>query len=571
MIYKVSYQYPTQQYIDFELIIEKNRQDLLELQLPAWRPGRYELQNFAKNIQRFTVEDGQGKALPFQKVTKDRWQVSTGGASTVVVKYNYFARQMDAGGSWLDENQLYINWITCGLAIAGREQESYRIQLNIPEHYQVAGSMQQDDQGYWLAENFDALVEKPMIASGSLLHHSFQVGIHTFHLWFQGNVQPDFETITQQFQAYTKEQIDLFGEFPCKEYHYLYQILPYKHYHGVEHSDCTVITLGPDELFDSEVMYNDFLGVSSHELFHTWNIKRIRPAEMWPYDYSRENYFRTGFIAEGITTYYGDYLLARSGVWDVSFYFEELNKLFKRHFENFGRHNLSVADSSYDLWLDGYSRGIPNRKTSIYVKGAIAAIILDLEIRKHTHNQQTLDDVMRALWSEFAQQGRGFTEEDYQALVNRIARTDMQQYFEECIYGNVPLENRLKEALDFIGCTLHESSPENLTEKHFGFKVARQNGNCTVDVIAPHSPAMDTLCLGDEIIAFNGKKVTDNLNSLLKETDLVEIAFFRNNLLHKRTLKKEGPFFTTFEIDFQENRSQAQKDNFRLWLKQEGN
>ena len=212
------------------------------------------------------------------------------------------------------------------------------------------------------AENYEQLVDSPLIASPNLKLASYEVNGIPFYIWIQGDCTPDWSRIIQDFTAFTQEQITLFGDFPVQDYHFLNQLLPYKYYHGVEHSNSTVITLGPAELLMSKSLYKDFVGVSLHELFHTWNIKKIRPQEMMPYDYTQENYFRTGYVAEGLTTYYGDYLLARAGVYTADEYFEELNGVLSKHFNDYGHQHYSVADSSFDLWLDGYKPGVPDRK-----------------------------------------------------------------------------------------------------------------------------------------------------------------------------------------------------------------
>jgi predicted metalloprotease with PDZ domain len=172
--------------------------------------------------------------------------------------------------------------------------------------------------------------------------------------------------------------------------------------------------LGPGNEFVNKDWYDEFLGISSHELFHTWNIKSIRPVEMMPYDYSKENYSRLGFVAEGVTTYYGDFLLYRSGVFSDADYFKTFNEQLQKHFDNFGRFNLSVADSSFDTWLDGYNPGVPNRKVSIYTEGCLIAFMTDICIRKQTSNAHSLDDVMRALFTEFGKKKIGYSENDYQ-------------------------------------------------------------------------------------------------------------------------------------------------------------
>ena len=200
-----------------------------------------------------------------------------------------------------------------------------------------------------------------------------------------------------------------------------------------------------------ESLYDDLLGVSSHELFHAWNIIRIRPKELLPYNFTKENYFQTCFVAEGITTYYGDLFLRRSGVFDDTAYFLELETVFKRHFAEARFAAQSLAESSYDLWLDGYSKSIPDRKVSVYQKGAIVSLILDLTIRKLHNHQRSLDDVMKILWQHFGKPFVGYSTEDYQAVVEEVAGIKLDWYWQECIFGNVPLDNRLNELLAWVG------------------------------------------------------------------------------------------------------------------------
>jgi predicted metalloprotease with PDZ domain len=183
----------------------------------------------------------------------------------------------------------------------------------------------------------------------------------------------------------------------------------------VEHTNSTVIALGPSYGVMNNKGYEDLLGVSSHELFHAWNIKTIRPVEMMPYDYSRENYSRLGYVAEGVTTYYGDVMLLRSGVFTEEQYLKTFNELLEKHFNNFGRLNLSVADSSFDTWLDGYKQGVPGRKASIYTEGALCAFMLDIIIRKNSNNKRSLDDLMRLLYEEFGKKQRGYSEGEYKS------------------------------------------------------------------------------------------------------------------------------------------------------------
>ncbi|QNF33038.1 M61 family metallopeptidase [Adhaeribacter swui] len=568
--YFISYTNPLTSFIQIRMVIPALDTAAVQLQLPAWRPGRYELQNFAQKIQQFRVVDAQEQPVKFKKITKDCWQIPVSQPTELTVLYNFYAHQMDAGGSWLDETQLYINPVNCLMSVVGQENQPCQLQLAIPTNWQIACGLKQINQNTLEAATYEELVDSPLIASTGLQHQAYLVNNIPFHVWFQGDCQPDWEIILSDFKKFTQEQLTLFQDFPVTDYHFLNQILPYRFYHGVEHSNSTVITLGPGELVMTQDLYKELLGVSCHELFHTWNIKQIRPAEMMPYDYTGENYFRTGYVAEGITTYYGDYLLARCGVFSVDQYFTELNEVLRKHFDDFGQYHLSVADSSFDLWLDGYKPGIPDRKVSIYHKGCIAALILDLEIRKITANQKSLDDVMRSLWQQFGKTHLGYTEQDYQQLVEAVAGQSLQTYFDEVINGIVPVHEWLNRALNYVGCTLHAETNAGMTEARFGFKTTFNGTHLVVSYIEPNSPAAQVLATDDELVALNGRKIEGNLAGLLQQTETVELTLFRNKMLRTATLVPDSKsYLTKYLVRKLPVSSPAQKENFKNWINQE--
>ncbi|MEJ8804512.1 M61 family metallopeptidase [Pontibacter sp. H249] len=567
--YHLSYTNPLSHYLDITLTIADNTATEVYLQLPAWRPGRYELQHFAQKLRAVTAS-ANGQRINISKVTKDRWLVQANGADTLEVKYSFFARQMDAGGSWLDEELLYVNPINCLMAVEGREHEPYFLKLDIPESWQIACGLPEVDAHTLQAENFDELADSPFISSPSLSKETYTINGINFHVWIQGDCQPNWERIKHDFAAFTKEQLEVFGDFPVTDYHYLNLILPYRTYHGVEHGNSTVITLGPGELLMAPSLYKEFLGVSSHELFHTWNIKKIRPAEMMPYNFAQENYFKTGYVAEGITTYYGDYMLARSGVLTAQQYFDELNTTLQRYFADYSRNNLSVADSSFDLWLDGYKPGTPDRKVSIYIKGALTALLLDLQLRQKTKHKASLDTIMRLLWQRFGVTGKGYTEADYAQLVDEVAGTSFNSYFENYINGTAPIEKALDEALYFVGCTLKTTENPIINEGKYGFKVTSE-GTAKVTAVAPDSPVSSILSIDDELIALNGRKIDNNLQHLLAlQPQKVELMLFRERQLRSINLQPDGNlYYSKYTIEKLADATEEQKQSFKLWLKQE--
>ncbi len=570
--YRVSYENPLTSYLQIELTLAVATADApLELQLPAWRPGRYELQNFAQKVQRVVVEDAAtGERLPCRKLTKDRWAVAGAAGRSVQVRYNFYAHQMDAGGSWLDETQLYLNPVQALMYAEGRQQEECELTLTLPEGWQLACGLPQPRPNVLTAPDFDHLADSPLIASAQLVHEQYEAGGTPFHVWALGTeTLVNWSQLLADFKAFSEEQINMFGGFPVADYHFLNQFLPYKHYHGVEHHNSTVIVLGPAGQLSSDELYKELLGVSCHELFHTWNIKSIRPAEMQPYDYSRENYFRTCFIAEGITTYYGEYLLARSHVRTPAQYFYELNTMLRKHYDDAGGDNLSLADASMDLWLDGYKPGVPDRKVSVYHKGALVALLLDLTLRQLSGHARSLDDVMRRLYEEFGLTGIGYTEADYVRLVNEVAGRDMQAYFDKFIYGTAPLLEPLDKLLRTVGCQLLTAPNPSYAEAAFGLRTASRADRTDVAYLWPGSPAERVLAVDDEIVAVNGRREVPNALLLLPgNAPHYELTVLRQNRLLSVQLNAAPgrSFGPRYEVRKLREADVAQQQGFRQWL-----
>lgn len=583
MNYIISYQKPHDHFIDIEFIADKITENETFIQIPAWRPGRYELGNFAKNIQKWTAFDENGTKLSFQKVTKDCWKVNTKGVSTVHIKYNYYAAELNAGSTFLDATQLYMNPVNCCLYIPERINEECHLELNLPTDYEVAIALKSPSPFFkeregvrsFICKDFHELADSPFIASNSLQHKKITCAEKDFNFWFQGICKPDWEKLSTDFTKFCNHQLEMMKQVPFQSYHFLFQILPTKIYHGVEHTTSTVIALGPGYNLMKAELYEDLLGVSCHELFHAWNIKTIRPIEMQPYEYTRENYSKLGYVCEGVTTYYGDYLLYRSGVFNEDQYFQTFAERLQKHIDNFGRFNLSVADSSFDTWLDGYNPGIPNRKTNIYDEGCLLAFATDMFIRKNTNNEKCLDDVMRYLYTEFALKGRGYSDQDYKGVIEHFAN---QSYNEISNYINnaVDYEPMLKEAMSYIGCELIKYSSHKFNEHALGIKVNEVAGVCKVTAVYPDSVAdMAGISINDDLLILNNiqikpdgtgtnftewcnyfgnasLKITFASNGIVKQTELIPTP----NSYYKIVSMKKCSFA-----------NEIQKNNFENWSK----
>ena len=562
--YNISYKNPHKHLIDFELTTSTKNKEKLQFQLSAWRPGRYELADFAQNIINWQAYNEKDEKLSFKKITKDLWEVECKNCNEIKIIYNFYANQLDAGACYLDEHQLYINPVHCMFYITDRINDEYHLKMNLPKNYTIASSMLQVGN-VLKVKGYDLLAESPIICSDSLQHDSYIVSGITFNLWFQGKCQPNWKKLKKDFTAFTKSQINHFGGFPVDEYHYFFQITPFRSYHGVEHTKNTVLLLGPgNEIMDKR--YEDLLGVCSHELYHTWNIKAIRPIEMYPYDYTKENYFRTGFVAEGVTTYMGDLMLYNSGVFNWNEFVKTQNQNLERHLMNYGRFNLSVADSGFDNWLDGYKLGAPNRKTSIYPDAALCMLMVDIEIIKNSNGKSSLHSVMKELYKEFALKSRGYSENDFQNICVKYGGEKVKEIFKNHIYGTNNYVPSLETALDLVGLQLKEKKNANLSAQYFGFVAIKENERLIIKKVEPDSEAdQNEIAVEDEITEINGIKIKNNFSDTLKECKNKVTFKIKKKFSEKDITLNIGNYYKLLEIIKIEDSSKEQLKFRKIW------
>jgi predicted metalloprotease with PDZ domain len=564
--YTFSTEDQNKQYVQIKVQIPVFK-ETTHVQLPAWRPGRYELGNFAKNINRFRVYNDKKKALPSQKIDKDTWEINTTETTFISVEYSYYAAELNAGSTFLSDNQLYVNPVNCCVFTEETQELSCEVHLNIPDSWKIATSLE-GDKTIRKAANFDELADSPFICSPILQYETYEVNTTKFYVWFNGEIKPDWDRLLNDFSAFSKKQIEKFIEFPVSEYHFLIQILPKKAYHGVEHCKSTVITLGPTyDVFKS--LYKELLGVSSHELYHTWNVKALRPAVMWPYDLKKENYSELGYIYEGITTYMGDLFLLKSGVFTLEQYLEEFRVQLQKHFDNPARFNYSVAQSSFDTWLDGYVPGAPGRKVSIYTEGCLLAFVTDVKIRQATHNKYGLDEVMKRLYFDFSLQGKGFTEQDYISALENVSGISFDSFFTDFVHGTKPYESILIESLEYLGLELlHQPSPL-YSEGKLGMKLISMGKFYQVAAMYHGGPAeLGGIQIGDEIIGVNGFVLNNDIESWFSyfDEDMKEITFIRDGKIRTIYLPEVQRFFyVSYFVKTMEIKNSAQEKALKMW------
>ena len=568
MDYTIKFLSPLSHFLSITLKLDVTNNDLLTLTLPIWRPGRYEAANYSKNIRQLSFRDENGRMLPHVINRANQWQIDTKNCQTLTVDYQYFAYQMDAGNSWYDDELIYINFINCLLYAKDRVNDKCTVTIDIPADYAIACSLKRDENVFY-ASDFYELVDSPLIAGYKIQHLSYHSRDTPFHIWIYGQNNLESSQLIKDFQKFTDEQIACFGDFPEDSYHFLIITLPYKHYHGVEHAKSTVICLGPAQELQSDKMYQELLGVSSHELFHAWNIIKIRPQEMLPYDFSVPVSFPTGFVAEGFTTYYGDLFLCRSKVFDIKWYLNELGILFNRHFWNYGRLNESVIDSSSNLWIDGYTAGAPNKKSSIYVEGALIALTLDLSIRSLTNHEKSLDDVMRILWHTHGQVANGYNLEMIKNYAEEVCGENLNDYFSKYVCGTQDKESLVAELLPVVGCELEKIPNKNDLSRQFGIRTVAESEGLRVMQIAPDAIGEKYFSVKDLIVSIDDQKPE---TFTLKNQSMVsfKIDRFGRELIHEIKPGRVN-YFDEYQVVRNETANDDKQKAFTSWTGQSFN
>lgn len=525
---------PTSQFVEIKMTISLSPGQKTTLQLPAWRAGRYQIADYAQNIRGFKVWDEDGKPLEFKKLNKNVWEIDPVSDGSISVSYGYWAGKMDAGNSWVDDEQVYINFVNCCFEVLGQSDQEIQVSWNFPNFPEQVSTLLEVNGSKAKALNFQMLADSTLLAAKTLTHWTYFSGNTQFNIWIKGEVLFEQSSFMKSFQVFSQKLIEDFGEFPEKEYHFIFQLLPYPHYHGVEHRRGTVITFGPAERLKEPEQMEELLGVSCHELYHAWNVCRIRPEELLPYDFSKETYTQAGLVLEGVTTYMGDLYLLKSGVYSPETYLRHFGKVIQREADSFGWQNYSILESSFDLWLDGYQPGIPNRKVNIYTRGAILAFCLDVMLLEHG---SSLAEIMKSMWEDFGRLNKGYHLEDFKTRITQAmnSKKAIESFFSDFVEGYEDLFPVLEKMLSQLGIGLHHSFTDDILLHQAGI---RSSSTGIVHQIHPKSQAYEKVMINDQIVEHRlispeiiKLKINRNYRTLEIELTMMSNQYFPINTL----------------------------------------
>ena len=542
--------------------------------LPAWIPGSYLIRDFARHIVAIRAES-EGKPVSLNKLDKHTWQarpLAVGRPLSVTCEIH--AWDLSVRGAHLDATHAFFNGTSVFLRAIGQEDAPCLVDIQPPEgrsfaSWRVAtalepargepGAAKRHGFGVYRAACYDELIDHPVEMGAFTLARFVACGV-THDIAITGRHDCDVERLTADLKRICAWQIRFFGEpAPMKRYVFLVTAVG-EGYGGLEHRASTALLCSRNDLPYRGMRgvpegYRTFLGLCSHEYFHTWNVKRIKPAAFVPYDFDRENYTTQLWAFEGITSYYDDLALLRSGVIDRNDWLELLAKTISNVQRTPGRSRQSLAESSFDAWSKFYrpDENTPNVVVSYYAKGALVALALDLVLRSKTANRVSLDDVMQRLWQRYGMTNIGTPEDAVRQIAEECANLDLSRFFADYVNGTRELP--LKKLLAAFGITLES---ENAKIPSLGVKTASENGEVKLVTVFDGGAAQHAgLASGDILLAINGLRVAptnlDKLLGRLQAGDAINIHAFRRDELIECRLRLDPPAFEATRLTVKKN------------------
>ena len=571
IFFTVSMSKPQTHLLEVEMRFRDVLQEEAVLVMPVWTPGSYLIREFERHVQDFAASDESGHPLAWEKINKNSWRVKTNGAREWRATYRVYANELSVRTNELNSDHAFWNnaallmypdrFIHSPSFLHINPAPDWKIATGLPP---VAG-----EKNTFRAENFDVLYDSPVECS-NFKQIDFTVrGVpHRIVIDGEGNYDP--VRMRNEVQKIVEAEVAMMGEIPYHDYTFILHLRSNTG-GGLEHLNSTALGSRRNS-FATDEGYQSFAALVAHEFFHVWNVKRIRPDALGPFDYTKENYTRLLWVAEGITEYYGRLMSRRAGVVTDQIYLDKLATRIQTFQETPGRLEMSAEEASFDAWIKLYrpDENSINSSISYYDKGEILGLLLDLDIRRRTHNAKSLDDVMRYLYSEFFKQGRNYTPADFQKACELMAGASLDQFFARYVRGRDDLETVYGEMLAGAGLRLETTGPGG-PKAFLGADLSQTNDRLTVTNVRAGSPAYEQGLNGnDQIVALDGDRVTkETFEKRIDEKkpgDTVRIAVFRFDELRTIEIRLGSSNSVPFRIAPISGASDEQKRIYQSWL-----
>jgi predicted metalloprotease with PDZ domain len=543
--YDISVEDPKTHRIQVVVDIPEVSGSSIDLVLPSWVPGSYSIRDQARNIREMrATQSGTRTPLPVTKQDKARWRVATGGVTHVEVRYEAYGHELSDDGVDATQEHLYLNAGMFLPYVEGRTGEAHEIVVHTPATWHVYTELAEVGRSpaRFRASDYDELVDEPIDCGTPVELTIRPAGIpHRILLCGRGS---NFEShqVGTDVGKIVEASIRLMGGSPLQHYTFFYHLTDSRSpvYGGLEHKNSTSIVIGRSA-FRPEEDYRRVLSVTSHEYFHLYNVKRIRPQVLGPFDYTKENYTHLLWAMEGSTDYFGTLILLRAGLLTPPKYLEEVAKLIRRYLNIPGRKVASLEELSFNSWIDLYKpfEETPNQSVSYYLKGGLVTMCLDLEIRNRTEGAASVETVFRSLWNEYGAKERGLAEDEILSVASRATGLDLSDFFQRYIAGVAEIDFGV--FLGYAGLKLEpqERPPGKEDEPPTGWLGVRLKddaGRARITTVLEDGPGRRAgLSPDDEIVALDGQRVGySDLPKALQRFppgSSVEVTLFRRGFL----------------------------------------
>lgn len=569
----------------------------IDLSMPAWSPGSYLLREYARHIQNMRVHDQTHRSLPLVQRDKATWRIQLEpDVSSITVRYEVFSHELAVRTNHLDATHGSLNGVSTFLYPHGQLERASEITFDVPDAWRVATGLtclDRDAKRYG-AETFDILFDSPVELGEHLSLHFEVRGIpHEIALWNGQHANLDPERLTEDVSRIVEAHADLFGGLPYTHYTFIVHLTD-QGFGGLEHHNSTLLLyplLGfrdgpPGSEFEASgkpsKAYLNFLRLVSHEFFHTWNVKRIRPEVLGPFDYQHENYTRDLWTVEGVTSYYENVGLLRSGLIDGAHFLELTAQAVHALEQTPGRLLHDLETSSLNAWVKLYRPDEHTRNSSVsyYLKGELVCFALDLFLRARTQNQRSLDDVLELLWSHYQETGEGYAEGSYASWIERATGVDVSPLVQSLVRSTEEID--WDTLLDACGLKLRRGYSEKdleggvLRTSWVGAQLTLKGNDLVVAFVPTGSPAHDAgIYAGDELIAIDGWRVQtpSRADAILKQIEAgshITFTLARRGRVLDRLVTTNPPPPNHYSIEVVESPSQAQSRILSEWLSLKG-
>jgi len=560
----------------------------IELYMAVWTPGSYMVREYSRNVEAFTAADETGRPLAVTKTRKNRWLVAAGSAKALTVGYKVYANEPSVQGNYVDAGFAMLNGAANFVSVVGDGKRPYEVKLELAAGWQESISgLKRTGQHTYAAPDFDQLLDSPIYAGNAPIHE-FEVDGKKHYLVNEGEGPMwDGPASAKDVQKIVAEYSRMWGGLPYDQYVFFNMLI--EHGGGLEHKNSTWMggskwaygnTVVPPPADDaaprapSRPNRLGWLGLVSHEYFHLWNVKRLRPVELGPFDYENENYTRSLWLAEGVTSYYGELALGRTKQATRDQLLQSFGGAIAALQNTPGRLVTPLEQNSFDAWIKLYhsDENTPNTAISYYTKGEVVGLLLDAKIRKLTHGAKSLDDAMTLAYQRYSGE-QGYTPEQFRATVSEVAGSDLSEWFGAALESTRELD--YSELLDWLGLRFKKpvERPGAPPRIKTGLRTRVDAGRLLIEGVVRDTPGEAAgLNAGDEILAINSYRLRAEqwparLDSY-KPGETVKL------LIAHRDLLQEVPFVVTadnpasWQLEVRPDATHAQQSHLKAWLRE---